>query len=144
MQAINIQSEVRKLVADCVERGEVHPVNYYVDIVMANHPAIEGDDADFYLICARHRVKEIVSVTIGKFKPRKDASNRQLVLDGFEHLQIAYTFVRRGQTFLVPLDQCTDLELEMRAREYEEMAAGCRSHARELREYISARTATAA
>lgn len=144
MQSINVQSEIRKLVTDCVERGEVNSVNYYVDIVMADHPSIEGDDADFYLICARARVKEIVSATIGKFKPKKDASDRQLVLDGFEHLQVAYTFERRGQTLLVPLDQCSDIELEARAREYEEMASGCRAHAREIREYISARTSTAA
>lgn len=66
---------------------------------------------------------------------------RQLVLDGFEHLQIAYTFEREGRTVLVPVDQCSEIELERRAREYDDMANGCRAHSRELREYIATRNA---
>lgn len=140
MEAINVHGEIRKLIADCVERGEARTVASYVDYIMANHSAIEGDDADFYLICARARIKDIVSATIGKFTPKAKQSDAQLVLDGFEHLQVAYTFERNGETMLVPVDQCSEMELASRAREYEEMAAGCRAHAREIREYIGARS----
>lgn len=144
MEAINIHGEVRKLIADCVARGEVRSVASYVDIVMADHTDIEGEDADFYVICTRHRIKDIVSATIGKFAPKTKQSDAQLVLDGFEHLQVAYTFERMGETVLVPVDQCSDIELAARAAEYEDMASGCRAHARELREYIGARTGRAA
>lgn len=144
MEAINIHGEVRKLITDCLERGEAQTVSFYVNTVMANHSDIEGGDADFYLICARARIKEIVSVAIGKFKPKKDLSDRQLVLDGFEHLQIAYTFERDGETALVPIDQCGDFELNARAHEFDEMAKGCTGHARELREYVAARAGQAA
>lgn len=139
MQAINVYSEIRKLVTDCVERGEARTVASFVDTVMADHSAIEGDDADFYLVCTRARVKEIVTKVIGKFSPKEDVADRQLVLDGFQHLQIAYTLERQGQTVLVPVDQCSEIELIARAVEYEDMAAGCRAHAREIREYVSAR-----
>lgn len=144
MQAINVQSDIRKLVTDCVERGEARTVASYVDIVMAEHPAIEGDDADFYLVCTRARVKEIVAKVIGKFSPKEGTADRQLVLDGFQHLQVAYTFERQGQTVLIPVEQCSEIELIARASEYEEMAKGCRAHAREIREYVAARAGQAA
>lgn len=144
MQSINVQSEIRKLVTDCVERGETRTVASFVDIVMSDHSAIEGDDADFYLVCTRARVKEIVTKVIGKFSPKEDAPDRQLVLDGFQHLQVAYTFERHGQTALVPVDQCSEIELIARAKEYDEMAKGCRAHAREIREYVAARAGQAA
>lgn len=144
MEAINIHSEVRRLIADCVGRGEVRSVASYVDIIMADHSAIEGRDADFYIICARRSIKDIVSATIGKFAPKTKQQDTQLVLDGFEHLQVAYTFERMGEVVLVPVDQCTDIELAARAAEYEDMAKGCRSHARELREYIGTRAGQAA
>lgn len=144
MEAINIHSEIRKLIADCVQRGEARTVASYVDIVMADHSAIEGDDADFYLVCTRARIKDIVSKTIGKFQPKAQASDRQLVLDGFEHLQVAYTFERGGETILIPVNQCSDIELLRRAAEYDDMANGCRAHSRELREYVEARTETGA
>lgn len=144
MQSINVQSEIRKLVTDCVERGEARTVSSFVDIVMADHPSIEGEDADFYLVCTRARVKEIVTKVIGKFSPKEEATDRQLVLDGFQHLQVAYTFERQGQTILVPVDQCSEIELIARATEYEDMAAGCRAHAREIREYVGARNSAAA
>ena len=144
MKAINVQSEIPKLIADCIARGEVRSVASYVDYVTAEYPAIEGEDADFYLICARARIKDIVSNTIGKFTPKAKQVDQQLVLDGFEHLQVAYTFERQGETVLVPVDQCTDIELAARAAEYDTMAAGCRSHAREIREYLATRTGQAA
>lgn len=144
MQSINVQSEIRKLVTDCVERGDARTVASFVDIVMADHPSIEGEDADFYLICTRARVKEIVTKVIGKFSPKDEPADRQLVLDGFQHLQVAYTFERQGQAILVPVDQCTDIEMLARAKEYDEMAKGCRAHAREIREYVAARAGQAA
>lgn len=144
MEAINVYGEIRKLITDCVDRGEARTVASYVDIIMADHSDIEGADADFYLICTRARVKDIVSKVIGKFSPKEETTERQLVLDGFQHLQVAYTFERDSQTVLVPVDQCTEMELMARAREYEEMAVGCRAHAREIREYVSARTGQAA
>lgn len=144
MEHFNVHGEVRKLITDCLGRGETRTVASYVDTIMSDHPAIEGDDADFYLVCTRARVKEIVSKTIGKFTPKEEPADRQLVLDGFQHLQVAYTFERHGETVLVPVDQCSDIELAARAAEYEDMAKGCRAHARELREYVGARTGAAA
>jgi hypothetical protein len=140
MQITNIKREIREMIADCVGRGEVRDVSYYVNHIMAQYSDIEGSDVDFYLICTRHRIKDIVSATIGKFEPKQKQSTGQLVLDGFEHLQIAYTFEREGRTVLVPIDKCTDLELMQRAKEYDDMAKGCQNHARELRGYVSDRS----
>lgn len=144
MEPINIYGEVRKLITDCVARGEARSKASYVNTIMSEHDAISGDDADFYLICTRHRINDIVSATIGKFTPKTQTADTQLVLDGFEHLQVAYTFERNGEVYLVPIDQCSELELATRAREYEEMAEGCRAHAREIREYNATRKPQAA
>lgn len=139
MKHINIHGTVRKMMSDAVDAGHELTVANYVDAVMVDHADISGPDADFHIICTRNYVKDVVRSCIGKYAPKANDNDAQLVLAGFEHLQVAYTVERAGQTFLVPVGKLTDIELERRAQEYEQMAAGCRSHAREIREYIAQR-----
>lgn len=140
----NVYSEIRKTITDCIDRGEVHTVSSYVDRIMADHPSIEGADADFYLICARAIIKDLASKVIGKFNPKGEQADEQLVLEGFKHLQIACTVQRGGSTVLVPIDQLTDIELINRRNEFAAMREGLAAHIREIDEYLSLRAAQAA
>lgn len=65
-------------------------------------------------------------------------------LPGFEHMQRGYQVERNGIRLLVPTDLLTDEEIEARAAEYDAMAAGCRAHARELRDFLERRRAPTA
>ncbi len=144
METPNITTEVRKLIADNTANGEQTKVPWVTQEILDRHSAIEGEDAPFYLVCARAHIKDIVRACIGKYDSAEPANDKQLVLAGFEHLQIAYTVERQGETTLVPVDQLTDVELLARAAEYDDMAKSCRAHAREIRKYVESRTSVAA
>jgi len=130
----SIVPEVRHYISEKLARGEVVVVNWLTHEIMARKAGIEGDDADFYRACAYPYVRNIVKNCIGKYSP-KTIHDNQLTLDGFGYLQIAYTVRRNDEVVLVPVDMLTDEEIADRVFEYEQMAQGCRAHARELREY---------
>lgn len=130
--------EIRKFVSDKVNAGAIVRVDWLTAEIISERDRIEGDDADFYLICAHKHVSEIVKECIGKYKP-KAQTDAQLVLDGFEHLQKSYPVERKGVRLLVPVHMLTDDELEARAIEYMEMSKGCIAHAKEIRAFIKAR-----
>jgi hypothetical protein len=143
MREESIYSEVRKHIADKVAQGEVVVVDWMTHEIVAKHSDISGDDTEFYRVCAYSEIKRTVSKCIGKYNAKPETDD-QLVLDGFEYVQVAYTVQRNGRVELVPVDQLTDWEIESRAREYEAMAIGCRAHARELRAFARGRVQRAA
>lgn len=138
MKESSIYPEVRKYIADKVLRGEVVIVDWLTHEIVASKAEISGLDVEFYRVCAFTHVKDVVKRCVGKYDA-KEQTDKQLRLDGFEHLQVAYTVTREGQVVLVPVDQLTDDEIEARASEYMAMAESCRAHARELRSYRRAR-----
>jgi hypothetical protein len=142
MNETSIYGEVRKIISDKIADGKVVVVDWLTHEIIGSKAAIEGADIEFYRVCAFTHVKDVVKRCVGKYgaKPETDA---QLVLSGFEHLQIAYSVMRNGDIVLVPVDQLTDDEIDARAFEYDQMAKGCRDHARELRSYKRARRSAA-
>lgn len=138
MSETSIYSDVRKFIADKVANGEIVVVEWLTHEIVSSKSDIEGADTEFYRVCAYTHVKDVVKRCVGKYDA-KPVSDQQLTLDGFEHLQVAYTVERNAQIVLVPVNQLTDAEIEARAQEYERMAISCRAHARELRSYKAAR-----
>lgn len=135
MSDTSVSSEVRKFISDKIANGETVVVEWLTHEIVSSKSAIEGEDEPFYRVCAYTHVKDIVKRCIGKYDAKPE-TDEQLVLDGFEHLQVAYTVRRNDQVTLVPVNQLSDTELQDRAAEYDLMAKGCRSHAREIRTYI--------
>lgn len=130
----SIYREVREFIADKIGRGDVVIIGWLAVEILASKARIEGEDKDFYHVAAMAHVKNVVKRCVGKFDA-SPVSDPQLVLDGFDHLQVAYSVERDGQTCLVPVDQLTLSEIEARAAEYDQMASSCRKHAKELRTY---------
>lgn len=143
MDETSITTEIRKFIADKIASGAIVHVDFLTAEIIAGKDAIDGDDLPFYRTCAHTHVRKIVKRCVGKYDV-KPSTDRQLTLDGFEHLQRAYTVQRGGETVLVPVDQCTNAELLARAAEYVTMAKGCRDHATEIHAYIEARADEAA
>ena len=136
-----VQDYIRKMISDKIDQGQVVSMSWITNEVLQEHGDMHGSDSDFYVICARHYVSDIVKRQIDKYKPGKNYNKEQLTLEGFEHLQQAYTVPREEEkSVLVPVDQLTDEEIELRAQEYEAMAQGNLKHAQELREYIRLRS----
>lgn len=142
MDERNITSEIHKLIDGKIARGDTVQVHWIAQEVLAKHDGIQGDDADWYRVCTFREVCRVAKSAIGKY--RADAStDQQIVLPGFNHLCRAYPLNRDDELVLVPVEHCTDAELADRAEELEKMAKGCRDHAREIREFILARAASA-
>lgn len=136
----SIHAEVRKFVSDLVDSGAETPVEWITTHFLGTRGEIGGEGATFYRYCARLHVGRVVKKVVGKYDVEARAvQDSQIVLEGFEHLQRAYTLSRDEKIVLVPINRCTDGELLARAEEYEKQAKGCRLHARELRSFVQAR-----
>lgn len=138
MDENSITAEIHKLIDGKIERGDTVQVHWIAQEILAQHDSIDGDDAAWYRVCTFKEVCRVAKAAIGKYKA-DDTTADQLVLPGFKHLCRAYPLNREDELVLVPVDQCTDDELSVRAHELEKMAKGCREHAREIREYVLAR-----
>ncbi|KAB2680354.1 hypothetical protein [Brucella pseudintermedia] len=143
MDEFKIRSEMHQIVAENLANGIVVDVDMLCLGLMEKRGTIEGEGAEFYRVHTFKDVKRIAKSVIGKYDA-KDTTDAELLLPGFKHLCKAYPMKRQGKSVLVPVDQCSDFELINRATQLEDMASGCRSHAGEIREYVLARTASAA
>lgn len=138
MNEQSITTEIRKFIADKVRNGEIVNVDWVTTEFIARKGEIHGEHFHFFLTCARKVIREIVSRVIGKYDARP-ITDAQIVLPGFDHLQVAYTVSRGSEVVLVPVDQCSDGELLSRADEFDTMAKGCMKHAAELRQFVRMR-----
>lgn len=138
-------TEVRQVIDRALATGLEAPAKWVAQTVLSNHVGIEGEDKDFFVVCANHHVRDTVRAALRRFKPEAGAeTDPQLVMPGFDRLQKAYLVERHDEQVVVPIDQLTDAEIDAKAVEYERMAKGCMRHAEELRRYIGSRERAAA
>lgn len=138
----SLYSDVRDFIQSKLDAGLILRTDWVTHEILSSKDEPECEDADFYLICARSHISEIVKRCIGKYST-KPTTDEQLKLPGFDHMQKAYQVEREGVRLLVPTDALTDPELLCRAQEYDDMASGCRAHAREIRDFVARRKAAA-
>lgn len=143
MNEHSVTDEIHKLIDDKIASGVIVEANWVAHGILGIKDKIDGDDAPFYRVCAYRDIVRIAKRVIGKFEVT-DATPAQLILPGFRHLCKAYPMERDGAVVLVPVTLCTDDELTGRANQLEEMAKGCRAHAREILDYVAAREVLAA
>ena len=134
----SLYSDIREFIQTKLDAGLILRAEWVTAEIISSKQEPECDDADFYLICARNHISEIVKKCIGKYSA-KPTTDEQLKLPGFEHMQKAYQVEREGVRLLVPTDYLSDNELLARADEYDAMAIGCRAHAREIRDFVERR-----
>lgn len=143
MKEASVTEEIRKLIDDKIASGVVVRADWVAAGILQIKNKIEGEDMPFYRVCAYRDIVRLAKKVIGKFDAA-ETTPEQLVLPGFKHLCKAYPMERDGAVVLVPVKVCTSEELMARAAQLEEMAKGCRAHAREILDYLSAREAVAA
>jgi len=139
MNKDSISAEIAAIIDRRIASNNPVPVTWVVHEFMGRHNQISGPDTDFHRLTAYAYVKDVAKRLVGKFDDVEVDSTR--LLPGFEHLRIAYTVSRDGQSILVPVDQCTDEELIERAEMFERGAAGLVSHAKEIRTFVGVRGA---
>jgi hypothetical protein len=134
-----INASIEKMVSDKIQNGQPVAMSWVTQEIIEAHNDIEGPDTEFYIVCARHYISDQVKRQIKKYEPSDSASDAQLIMEGFEHLQKAYPVERDDERVIMPIDMMTDEEVEKRAEEYKAMAAGCLNHAKELIQYLEQR-----
>lgn len=144
MNEDSITPEIHRLIDERISRGALVHVPWVAGAILDERSDINGNDAPFYRECTFKEVVRLVKRAIGKYDDATDTTPDQMLFPGFKHLVKAYPIERDGDRVLVPVQECTDDELHARADELEKMAKGCRSHARELREFVLARPRKAA
>lgn len=137
----DVTAEIRSIVSDRINSGVIVRVEWLTTEILSMKSDIEGEDADFYIACGVDFIKDTVKRVVGDYRPKASATtDAQIVMDGFDHMQRAYTVDRDRETVLVPVHLLSDVEIEGRALELEAMAKGCILHARELREFLRLRS----
>lgn len=122
----------------------LHP-DWMLHSLLADHPDVDGKDADFYKCCTKTTVLNEIRQQINRRKVNGDNSEEsaQLVMPGFEFLQKHYVVHRDKEQCIVRIDLLTDEEIESKAQEREAMGRACFAHADELRRYRDLRKAAA-
>ena len=121
--------------------GKKHP-DWITEAVMLKHPAPEGDEADFYLCCARAWVRQAVGRRLGRAKlSASKVPDEQFVLEGFARVQKEYLLDEDGVSVSVPIEHMTDEQIIEKEAELTAMGTGCFEHAAELQRYRLARAA---
>lgn len=139
MNEQSVTAEIRALIDDKLASGVVVQAEWVATGILEIKSKADGEDMPFYRVCAYREVVRIAKRVIGKYETTDDTPT-QLLLPGFKHLCKAYPMEREGVVVLVPVTMCTDAELRARAAQLEEMAKGCRAHAREILDYVAARS----
>lgn len=142
MNEISIRTEIRALIDEKISAGVAIRADWVAAGILESKSKITGEDKEFYLTCAYNDIRRMAKEVIGKFKV-SDETPEQLILPGFKHLCKAYPMIRDDDVVLVPVDQCTTAELLLRAEQLDEMAVGCRAHAKEIRTYVMAKAEAA-
>lgn len=143
MNEDSVRAEIHKLIDEKIATGVAVKVDWIAAEILQLKCDITGEDAPFYRVCTFKEVKREAKRAIGKYDAT-DRTPEQLALPGFKHLCRAYPISRdEDEIMLVPVTQCSDDELLARADQLDEMAKGCRAHAREIRAYVRARKAAA-
>lgn len=144
MNEDSITPAIHKLIDDRIASGALVHVPWVASAILSERSDISGSDAPFYRDATFKEVVRLVKRAIGKYEEADDTTPSQLLFPGFRHLVKAYSFERAGERVLVPVQECSDDELASRADELEKQALGCRAHAREIREFMTARLEAAA
>lgn len=143
MDDTSIIEEIHKLIDGKIAMGVIVRADWIAAGILDLKSNIDGEDVQFYRVCAYRDVLRTAKRAIGKYEADESTPD-QLLLPGFKHLCKAYPMVRDGVPMIVPVDQCTEAELRGRVADLEKMAKGCRAHAREILDYIAARKSDAA
>jgi hypothetical protein len=130
-----LDREISNIIDERLAAKQVTSPTWLTNQIVANHDEIQGDDSDWYRFCAWQHVRDSVQKNLRRFKIGEEENDRQLRLPGYERVQAGYLVQRSGEWRMVPTEQLTANEIDLKIAELQSMAAGCLDHARELTRY---------
>lgn len=133
----DLTAEIEQVIEDFENHNErrLHP-DWITTAVMNRHPDVEGADADFYRVMSRSQVREAVRQRLNAYKAKPEVEpDRQLVMQGFERLQLRYLVKEDGEWVAVKVEMMTTEQRKAKAAELRAMGRGCFQHADELERF---------
>lgn len=143
MNIEDIKTIAHELISAKLNAHQEVAMEWAVHEIIMKQGSITGDGVEFYRLCAREHCYRIVKSVVDKYKGDETTEDKQqILLPGFDYLQVAYTVHRNDEIILVPIELLTDEEIDARALEFEKQAEGLNAHAEELRIYKLKRRAS--
>lgn len=137
-----IKQEINSILDDLDKRNEIWSPRWVAHMIVNSHKdgIRNGAHADFWNHCGYSKAREMVTRCINRRAGvSKETISKQFILPGYEHAQSHYVVTRNNDEVGVPIHQCSDEELSLKANTYRKMGVACFAHADELVRYISAR-----
>lgn len=134
----DLVKEIADLTDAKVKQGIICHPKWITQQILENHEDIEGEDTDFYTCVSKSTIYDQVKRRINRFglTPEKSLqSNSQIVLPGFDRLQMAYVVELDGEPAAIPLKKMYSSQRKAKIAELMAMGNGCFQHADELRRY---------
>src|SRR5688572_29292862 len=103
------------LISEKIQRQEKVIMEWAVHELIQGAGEIKGAGVPFYGLCAREHCYRVVKAAVDKYEQNSEKDekekDKQLLLEGFDHVQAAYTVEVEGERTLVPIDLIADAEL---------------------------------
>jgi hypothetical protein len=146
MKQQDLINEVDAVVRERTANGESAAMSWIVHAVVGAHPNIAGSDSEWYSLCAYEHIRDTVREVLRGRKADEGSPepSQADLFPGLARVQLSYTINRDGEQTVVPLEKMTDAEIIAKENELMAMATGALAHARELKAYREARTASMA
>ena len=135
--AAQLKREIEEAIALVPAEQDKHP-EWITTAVCNKHPAVHGNDVDFWTIVGRAEIRSRVRAALNAYKVTGDEPSRQVIFAGFEHLQTHYLVKVGSEQVAVAIGNMTAEQWDAKEREFESMAAGLQQHLREIRRYRAA------
>ena len=142
MKMDSISSKVSLIVDRRLAANEPVELNWVVHEFVQQHNNISGADVEIYRTALYSHVKNIAKRIVKRFDDESEV-DQETLLPGHEFLRVAYSMSRDGEQVLVPIEQCSNVELLARADEFVRNASGLKEHARELKLFVGTRRVAA-
>ena len=131
--------EVQQIILDAANSGVIVRKLWLADQIIARHDIAR--DKEFYMRCAHESIGDAIRRALADLRdsPEERDAREQLLMPGYQRLQISYPLERDGETAIVPIDQCSNAELKDKAALYRKLGRGCDLHAEEIDRYRASR-----
>lgn len=136
----DLEREISDVIAAAIRQGNIVSTKWLTQFILSKHSEIEGPDTPFHTLCASEHVRDSVRTVTRRFKVSLTvAANPQLVMDGFERLQVAYDVEHDGEQFVIPIRRIRRSQMVAKALEIQAQVDGGTRHVREIWRYIDLR-----
>lgn len=137
MNHTDIEKAASQIITAKIKNGEIVKMQWAVTELISSMGEIMGDGTEFHIIAADFYAWRVIKKMVNKLDAATSAvtSHQQMNLEGFSHMQEAYTVKRGGENEMVPVELMTIQEREDRASLYDRGSNALKQHAKELRAY---------